>query len=52
MIPMPGDRVEEARPRTVTELTGGQGTINVNSWAPDSSRFAYVTYEAKAATAQ
>ncbi len=25
---------------------GGQGTINVNSWAPDSMRFAYVTYEA------
>jgi TolB protein len=25
--------------------TGGQGTMNVNSWAPDSMRFAYVTYE-------
>lgn len=23
---------------------GGQGTMNVNSWAPDSKRFAYVTY--------
>ena len=23
---------------------GGQGTINVNSWAPDSRRFAYVAY--------
>jgi Tol biopolymer transport system component len=23
---------------------GGQGTINVNSWAPDSLRFAYVEY--------
>jgi TolB protein len=23
---------------------GGQGTINVNSWAPDSRRFAFVTY--------
>jgi len=23
---------------------GGQGTINVNSWAPDSRRFAYVSY--------
>ena len=30
--------------RTVEKLFGGQGTINVNSWAPDSSRFAYVTY--------
>jgi hypothetical protein len=25
-------------------LQGGQGTINVNSWAPDSDRFAYVSY--------
>ena len=23
---------------------GGQGTINVNSWSPDSSRFAFITY--------
>ena len=25
-------------------LPGGQGTINVNSWAPDSRRFASVSY--------
>ncbi|RYE08182.1 MAG: biopolymer transporter Tol [Hyphomicrobiales bacterium] len=25
-------------------FNGGQGTINVNSWSPDSQRFAYVTY--------
>lgn len=25
-------------------LFGGQGTINVNSWAPDSRRFAFVSY--------
>ena len=24
---------------------GGQGSINVNSWAPDSKRFAFVSYE-------
>ena len=24
---------------------GGQGTINVNSWASDSRRFAFVSYE-------
>ncbi|MBU2663671.1 hypothetical protein KOI35_09145 [Actinoplanes bogorensis] len=30
--------------RTVVTLPGGQGTINVNSWSPDSTRFAYVTY--------
>jgi TolB protein len=31
--------------KTLVEATGGQGTMNVNSWAPDSKRFAYVTYE-------
>jgi Tol biopolymer transport system component len=51
MVPMPGDAIAEVAPRVVTELTGGQGTINVNSWAPDSSKFAFVTYEAKS-TAQ
>ena len=32
-------------PKTLITATGGQGTMNVNSWAPDSMRFAYVTYE-------
>jgi Tol biopolymer transport system component len=31
--------------RRVREFTGGQGTINVPSWAPDGSAFAYVRYE-------
>ena len=31
--------------RRVREFCGGQGTINVPSWAPDSSAFAYVRYE-------
>ena len=31
-------------PRERFSLPGGQGTINVNSWAPDSRRFAYVSY--------
>lgn len=30
--------------RTLCELFGGQGTINVPSWAPDSSAFAFVSY--------
>lgn len=30
--------------RIIAELFGGQGTINVNSWAPDSRRFAFVSY--------
>jgi Tol biopolymer transport system component len=29
----------------IRDLFGGQGTINVNSWSPDSRRFAYVRYE-------
>ncbi len=29
---------------TLCEFTGGQGTINVPSWAPDSKRFAFVSY--------
>ncbi|MDT0144573.1 hypothetical protein [Microbacterium sp. PRC9] len=28
----------------VANLLGGQGTINVNSWSPDGTRFAYVDY--------
>lgn len=31
-------------PKTFVELFGGQGTINVNSWAPDSKRLAFVSY--------
>ena len=30
--------------KTLVKLFGGQGTINVNSWAPDSKRFAFVSY--------
>jgi TolB protein len=30
----------------MVSLLGGQGTLNVNSWAPDSERFAYVAYPA------
>jgi Tol biopolymer transport system component len=32
------------QPRTMAELFGGQGSINVNSWAPDSKRLAFVSY--------
>ncbi|SFF39827.1 WD40-like Beta Propeller Repeat [Paenibacillus algorifonticola] len=34
--------------RTIAQLFGGQGTINVNSWAPDSRRLAFVSYRLKA----
>ena len=35
--------------RDLVALHGGQGTINVNSWAPDSTRFAFVAYPISAA---
>lgn len=35
------------KPETIVELFGGQGTINVNSWSPDSKKFAYVSYKLK-----
>ncbi len=35
---------EGGEPRTLVELFGGQGTINTNSWAPDSRRAAFVSY--------
>lgn len=31
--------------RTILKFFGGQGSINVNSWNPDSRRFAFVKYE-------
>ncbi|MCB0043469.1 MAG: PD40 domain-containing protein, partial [Caldilinea sp.] len=33
--------------RTIAQLFGGQGTINVNSWAPDSRTLAFVSYRLK-----
>ena len=38
---MPADGGEV---RTLTTLFGGQGTINVPSWSPDSERVAFVSY--------
>ncbi|MEL7147972.1 MAG: transporter, partial [Bacteroidota bacterium] len=31
-------------PETLVSLFGGQGTINVPSWSPDSKQFAFVSY--------
>ena len=39
------DKEGWSKPRTILKLFGGQGTINVNSWAPDSKSFAYVSYK-------
>ena len=30
--------------KTLVDLFGGQGTINVNSWSPNSKQFAFVSY--------
>lgn len=35
---------EGGEPEDVVTLFGGQGTLNVNSWAPDGSAFAFVSY--------
>ena len=35
---------EGGEPKTLVKLFGGQGTINVNSWAPDSKRIAFVSF--------
>ena len=33
--------------RMLAKLFGGQGTINVNSWSPDSKKIAFVSYRLK-----
>lgn len=33
--------------RTLFKIFGGQGSINVNSWSPDSTKFAFVSYKKK-----
>ncbi|MBS1873731.1 MAG: TolB family protein [Acidobacteria bacterium] len=45
LMPMPGARLKPAPVRVLTTFFGGQGTINVNSWSPDSRRFAFVIFE-------
>jgi hypothetical protein len=46
LMPTPGKKLKPAKIEVLTTFFGGQGTINVNSWAPDSRKFAYVVYEA------
>jgi Tol biopolymer transport system component len=45
LMPAPGDKLKPARLEELVKFFGGQGTINVNSWSPDSKKFAYVVYE-------
>ena len=35
----------DTKPVILTKLFGGQGTINVPSWSPDSKKIAFVSYE-------
>lgn len=49
---LPGKHVElrmmssnGGAPQTLLSLYGGQGTMNVNAWAPDSRRLAFVRFE-------
>src|SRR5215471_8993764 len=45
IMPAPGKTLKPAKPEVLVKFFGGQGTINVNSWSPDSKKFAYVVYE-------
>lgn len=45
MMRAPGAKPGKPQIRELVKLFGGQGTINVSSWSPDSKQFAYVSYE-------
>lgn len=40
-----GMDADGGNPHRLCSFFGGQGSINVNSWAPDSRHFAFVSYE-------
>ncbi len=42
---VPGGKPAAPHFETLAKFFGGQGTMNVNSWSPDSKKFAYVVYE-------
>jgi Tol biopolymer transport system component len=45
LMKAPGKTLKPAPFDVLATFFGGQGTINVNSWSPDSTKFAYVVYE-------
>jgi Tol biopolymer transport system component len=45
LMPAPGKKLKPAKLEILLKFYGGQGTINVNSWSPDSRQFAFVVYE-------
>ncbi len=44
LVAIDHDKVATSQ-KVLVNAVGGQGSMNVNSWSPDSTRFAYVTYE-------
>jgi TolB protein len=47
LMQAPGETPTISQIEVLETFFGGQGTINVNSWSPDSRQFAYVRYELK-----
>jgi TolB protein len=45
LAPAPGSKLKPLKMEVLNRFFGGQGTINVNSWSPDSKQFAFVVYE-------
>jgi TolB protein len=37
--------MDDKKVRVLVNIVGGSGTINVPSWAPDSHRLAFVSYQ-------
>ena len=37
--------LSDGKIKVIAKLFGGQGTMNVPSWSPDSKRFAFVSYQ-------
>jgi TolB protein len=44
IMPLNGEKID-GKIEVLAKLFGGQGTINVPSWAPDSKQLAFVSYE-------
>jgi len=45
LMAAPSQKLKPAKLEILLRFYGGQGTINVNSWSPDSRQFAFVVYE-------
>jgi TolB protein len=45
LIPTPGPNATPAKSAELLMLIGGQGTMHRNSWSPDSTKFAFASFE-------